>query len=473
MNLAADVRSGKVTATELVQASLDKLAETAEYHTTLEISQVALKRAQQIDRQIADGKDVGPLAGVPFIAKDNFLTADTHTTAASKILEPFRAPYQAVAIERLEAAGAIMVAKANLDAFGHGASTENSDFGPTKNPHDPARVPGGSSGGSAAAVALGQAPFSIGTDTGGSSRLPASYSGVVGFKPTYGLIPRTGVVAMGSSFDTIGTLANSAADVATVLDVLAGSDASDATSIERAKDGYRIRGGNLKGLKVGIIKEHLSQEAGIDPVVREQLLALIERLKKQGAQIVDISVPALQYALAAYYILVSAEISSNLARYDGIKFGHRAPEATNLEETYRLSREQGFGAEAKRRIMIGTYVLSSGYYDAYYKRAQRVRTLIIEGFEKAFKECDFLIGPTAATAAFALGSRPDPLAMYLTDIMTVAANLTGVPAISLPFAADGKLPLGVHIMAPQKQERELLQAAVAIEEVVGDWRQRS
>ena len=472
--LAAEVAAGKTKSSDLVQASLVCIAETADFHTVLEVNPQAMVSAKAVDAKIADGKKVGPLAGVPFIAKDNFLTADTKTTAASRILEPFAAPYQAVAIERLEAAGAILVAKANLDAFGHGASTENSDFGPTKNPLDPARVPGGSSGGSAAAVALGQVPFSLGTDTGGSSRLPASYCGVVGYKPTYGLIPRTGVIAMGSSFDTIGILANSAADTQTVLDVLAGRDASDATSIERDKHSYVASPANLKGLKIGLIKEQLSHEAGVDPAVRQAVMEVIAQLKARGAVVTEASIPELKYSLAAYYILVSAEISSNLARYDGVKYGYSAPATKDLEETYRLSREQGFGAEAKRRIMIGTYVLSSGYYDAYYKQAQKVRTVLRRAVEAEFSKFDLLLGPTAASEAFPLGQRPDPLAMYQTDIMTVAASLVGIPAISVPMAAapSSGLPLGLQLMAPQRADRQLLEAAAAVQEVIGDWRQR-
>jgi aspartyl-tRNA(Asn)/glutamyl-tRNA(Gln) amidotransferase subunit A len=468
--LAKDVQSGRVTAQELVTASFERIKETADYHTLLELNEAALERAKEVDRRVKSGETVGSLAGVPFIAKDNFLTASTHTTAASHILEPFQAPYQAVAIERLEAAGAIMIAKANLDAFAHGSSTENSDFGPTKNPVDPARVPGGSSGGSAAAVALGQAAFALGTDTGGSIRLPASYCGVVGLKPTYGLIPRTGVVAMGSSVDVIGPLTNSVADAATILDVMAGRDDSDATSIER-EGSYQPNEYDFKGKKIGLIKQYFGE--GLDPAIKSGITAVISQLEAAGAEVHEVDLPAAELALACYYILVPAEVSSNLARYDGIKFGHRTSQATDLESTYRLSREEGFGAEAKRRIMIGTYVLSSGYYDAYYKRAQKVRTELVNEFEAAFAKYDLLLGPTAPTVAFPMGAKAqDPLAMYLNDVMTVAVNLVGAAAISLPAGMSDGLPYGIQVIGQQRSESVLLSAAAAVEAVVVDWRSR-
>ncbi len=468
--LAAEVRSGKLTAVELVQASLDRIAATHEFHAVLETSPVALERAAEIDRLVAGGADMGPLAGIPFIAKDNFLTHNTHTTAASHILEPFQAPYQAVAIERLEAAGAIMVAKANLDAFAHGSSTENSDFGPTKNPANPDYVPGGSSGGSAAAVALGQACFAIGTDTGGSIRLPASFCGVVGLKPTYGLVPRTGVVAMASSTDVIGPLANSVGDAARILDVLAGADPSDSTSINREPDGYVVPASNVAGLKIGLISEYMGE--GLDLGIKASVEAMVRQLEAAGATVEPASLPATELALAAYYVIVPAEVSSNLARYDGVKYGYSSPQATNLEETYRLSREEGFGAEAKRRILIGTYVLSSGYYDAYYKRAQKVRTKLIGEFNDAFAKYDILIGPTAPTPAFKLGANAqDPLAMYLNDVMTVAVNLVGVAAISIPLGAGNQdLPYGFQLIAPQRAERKLLGVSQTVEALIGDWR---
>ncbi len=465
--LAAEVKAGTLTAVELVQASLDRIKATEDYHAILEVSQLALGRATVIDAAIKAGQEVGALAGIPFIAKDNFLTLGTHTTAGSNILKPFQAPYQSVAVERLEAAGAVLVAKANLDAFAHGSSTENSDFGPTRNPVNPEYVPGGSSGGSAASVALGQACFALGTDTGGSIRLPASYCGVVGLKPTYGLVPRTGVVAMGSSTDVIGPLTRSARDAGVVLDVIAGRDASDATSIERDPEGYAVQDLSLKGKKIGLIKEYMGK--GLEPEIEAAVKAAVKGLEAAGAVVETVSLPATELALAAYYVLVPAEVSSNLARYDGVRFGHSSAAARDLEETYRLSREEGFGAEAKRRIMIGTYVLSSGYYDAYYKRAQKVRTKLVAEFDAAFAQYDFLLGPTAPTAAFKLGQNThDPLAMYLNDVMTVAVNLVGCTAISLPLGRSAaSLPFGIQLIAPQCGERSLLGAAQTLEDLIG------
>jgi aspartyl-tRNA(Asn)/glutamyl-tRNA(Gln) amidotransferase subunit A len=463
--LAAEVSAGKLSATELVEASLAAIEQNKDYHAILEVSTAAKQRAEEIDRRVSAGEKVGRLAGIPFIAKDNFLTKATHTTASSNILKPFKAPYQATVIERLEAEGAIMVAKSNLDAFAHGSSTENSDFGASKNPHDPSRVPGGSSGGSAAAVALGMACFALGTDTGGSIRQPAAFSGVVGLKPTYGLVSRYGVVAMGSSVDVIGPLANSVADAALVLDVIAGRDPKDATTIERDKSSYADLSTDLKGKRIGLIKEYLGE--GTDPAVKESVLKAVDQIRAAGAEVEEVSLPSVDLALACYYILVPAEISSNLARYDGVRYGHSSPNAKSLHDTFFMSRNEGFGDEAKRRIMIGTYVLSSGYYDAYYKKAQKVRTLLVKEFSQAFEKFDLLIGPTAPTAAFKLGEKTqDPLTMYLNDIDTVAVNLTGVPGISLPAGESKGLPVGLQLIAGQREERELLAAAALVERLL-------
>lgn len=459
--LVKDVQAGKLKAVDLVKHCLEAIEKAKDFNAVLEINPKALEQAEAID---ADPK--GRLAGIPFIAKDNFLTHNTHTTAASNILKPFKAPYQATVIEKLEAEGAIMIAKANLDAFAHGSSTENSDFGPTQNPHDKTKVPGGSSGGSAAAVALGLCSFALGTDTGGSIRLPASYCGVVGLKPTYGLVSRYGVIAMASSADVIGPLTRTVADSALVLDVMAGQDPMDATTIDR-ETSYEVRGENLevKDLKMGIVKEYME---GLDPEVRSATDKAIEKLRQSGAEINEVSLPSVGLALPCYYILVPAEVSSNLARYDGVKYGHSSGEATTLGETYDQSRDQGFGVEAKRRILIGTYVLSSGYYDAYYKQAQKVRSLLINEFNAAFKKFDLLIGPTAPNTAFAIGSKTqDPLAMYLTDIMTVATNLVGSPAISIPSGKDKDgMPIGLQLIAPQRGEQVLLGAAASLEELL-------
>jgi aspartyl-tRNA(Asn)/glutamyl-tRNA(Gln) amidotransferase subunit A len=456
--IAEKVRSGEIKAVDLVKKSLDRIEETKEYSAIIStVEDRALKRAEEIDKN-----PKGKLAGVPFIAKDNFLTLGSKTTAASNILKPFEAPYQARAIEKLEAEGAICVAKANLDAFAHGSSTENSDFFTTKNPHDSSRVPGGSSGGSAASVALQVAPFALGSDTGGSIRLPAAFCGVVGYKPTYGLVSRSGVVAMASSTDVIGPLTRTVEDAAIVLDVMSGKDALDSTTIDKDKDGYFNLEGDLSGKKIGIVKEYF--EEGLEPGVKKAMDEAIEKLKKAGVELEEISMPSLPLALAVYYIICPAEVSSNLARYDGQRYGFSDPKAKDLDESYLLSRSNGFGAEAKRRIMIGAHVLSSGFYDAYYKKAQTVRTKIIKEFEKAFEKYDFLLGPTCPNVAFKIGERAhDPLAMYLTDIMTVAANISGHPAISVPAGKSEGLPVGLQLIAPHRADRELLTAAKAFE----------
>jgi aspartyl-tRNA(Asn)/glutamyl-tRNA(Gln) amidotransferase subunit A len=458
VDIAACVQKGELKAVDLVKRAFAAIEDNKEYEAIIsKLEARALARAAEIDK-----KPSGRLAGVPFIAKDNFLTFGGKTTAASNILRPFEAPYQATAIEKLEAEGAICVAKANLDAFAHGASTENSDWFTTKNPYDKTRVPGGSSGGSAAAVALRIAPFAIGTDTGGSIRQPASFCGVVGYKPTYGLVSRSGVVAMASSTDVIGPLARTVEDAALVLDIMAGKDQLDGTMIDRDTDSYTKLPTAVSGKRIGVIKEYMDDK--LDADMKKVINDAIESLKNAGAEIIQISLPSIPLALAVYYIICPAEVSSNLARYDGQRFGYSAQAAKNLTESYELSREQGFGAEAKRRIMIGTHVLSSGYYDAYYKKAQTVRTKIINEFKKAFEEVDFLLGPVAPTAAFKIGEKAsDPLQMYLADIMTVAANIAGNPAISVPAGEINDLPVGLQIIAPQKADRQLLGIAKAFE----------
>ncbi|HXH27236.1 MAG TPA: Asp-tRNA(Asn)/Glu-tRNA(Gln) amidotransferase subunit GatA [Candidatus Acidoferrum sp.] len=464
--LLADVQSGKSTARGLVETALAKLGDVqAEFNIAIGVAKErALERAAAIDAARARGEKPGRLAGIPFIVKDNFLTFGVKTTAASKILEPFEAPYQSTAIERLEAEGAIMIAKANLDAFAHGSSTENSFYGPTKNPHDKTRVPGGSSGGPAAAVALDIVPFALGTDTGGSVRLPASYCGVVGFKPTYGSVSRYGVVAMASSTDTIGVLATTADDAALVHDIMAGQDVRDSTTLPDRSASYLPKDNPLGTLKIGIIKEYMSDGLAAD--VRERIEARIADLRKLGHSVEEISLPAVDLALAIYYIVVPAEVSSNLFRHDGIKFGYRAPEAGTLDDIYGLTRDQGFMPENKRRILIGTYVLSSGYYDAYYRKAQTARTMLIDQFKKAFESYDLLLGPTAPTTAFKIGENAsDPLQMYLADIMTVSASLAGLPAISVPSGCgEGNLPIGLQLIGPQRSDATLFSLAKQLEE---------
>lgn len=462
--LAKDIASGKTSSVEQVKKAIDACKSADDYNPLITVCDNALERAAEIDKRIKSGDLDGPLAGIPFIAKDNFLTKGIKTTAASNILANFEPPYSATAIEKLEAAGAVMVAKANLDSFAHGSSTENSDMGTTLNPHDKERVPGGSSGGSAASVVLGLAPFALGTDTGGSVRLPASFTGSVGYKPTYGLVSRYGVIAMASSTDVIGPITTSVADAAIVLQVLAGRDPRDSTAIERDPADYSdLDDIKLTGKKIGVIKEHMGE--GVNEEVKQAVTMAIDKAKAAGAEITEISIPEIDMALAVYYIVMPAEVSSNLSRYDGIRYGHSSKSAKDIDSTYELSRTEGFNDEVKRRILIGTYVLSSGYYDAYYKKAQAVRTLLIQEFDKAFEEVDFMIGPTSPTTAFKIGENTeDPLKMYLSDIMTVATNLVGNPAISIPCARDSDgLPIGLQLAAKSRHDRDLLGVAAAIE----------
>lgn len=466
-DLADSVNTGKSSAKSLVERSLKAINDSQEYNALITVSaDYARARANEIDNQIKSGKSAGPLAGVPFIAKDNYLTAGVRTTAASNILKDYTPPYSATVIDKLESAGAILVGKANLDAFAHGSSTENSDFGPTLNPYDPTRVPGGSSGGSAAAVALGLAPFSLGTDTGGSIRLPASFCGVVGLKPSYGLVSRYGVIAMASSTDCMGPLTNSVKDSAYVLDVMAGQDDHDSTTI-KPESSYQTEEIKIDKLKIGVIKEHLGE--GLKSDVRRKIDTVIKSLEAKGAKIEEVSIPLSQVALACYYIIVPAEVSSNLSRYDGVRYGLSETESKDLISAYEQTRSKGFNAENKRRIMTGNYVLSSGYYEAYYKKAMTVRTKLIEEFNKAMKGYDVLIGPTAPSTAFKLGANTDdPLAMYMTDIMTVMANLVGNPAISIPAGLEADLPVGLQLMTGAGSDRKLLSIAAKFAEVLND-----
>lgn len=461
-DIVAKVQKGELKAADLVEKSLAAIAEKEEFKA---IIATTADRARERARAVDAGDNKGRLAGVPFIAKDNMLVLGAETTAASNILKGFNAPYQATVIDRLEAEGAICVAKANLDAFAHGSSTENSDFFTTLNPHDKTRVPGGSSGGSAASVVLGLAPFALGTDTGGSVRQPASWSGCIGYKPTYGLMSRSGIVAMAASLDVVGAFTSTIEDLELIVDVMAGKDELDSTTIERDAAGYLTDPADLKGKKIGVIKEYMGE--GLADTVREQIEQAVAKLREAGAEITEVSLPSLPLALAVYYVLCPAEVSSNLSRYDGQRYGFSYGDAVNLDESYTKSREIGFGKEAKRRIMIGTYVLSSGYYDAYYKKAQTVRTKLINEANEALKQVDFLVGPVVPTTAFKVGENAnDPLAMYLVDIMTVAINLIGVPAISIPCGISDGLPVGLQIIAPQKADRALLALAAATEEIL-------
>jgi len=467
--LAADLDAGRVTAVQLVKEALTALKQSQdEYNIVIELTEDrALERARAIDADRAVGTKPGKpgrLSGIPFVAKDNFLAFGAHTTAASNILRPFMAPYQSTAIERLEAEGAILVAKVNLDSFGHGASTENSDFGPTKNSADTERVAGGSSGGSAVAVALGAVPFALGTDTGGSTRQPASFNGIIGHKPTYGSISRYGVVAMASSTDTIGTLARTIDDAALVFDCMAGKDERDSTTLlDRPASFLPADNPVGKKLKIGLVKEYMGKALADD--VRQQVMKRVDDLRQLGHDVEEVSLPSLDLSLAIYYIVIPAEVSSNLARYDGVKYGLSAEQAKALDEVYGLSRDEGFNAENKRRILIGTYVLSSGYYDAYYRKAQTARTILINEFNKAFEQYDLLVGPVAPTTAFKLGENTDdPLKMYLADLMTVAPSLAGLPATSVPSGTgEHDLPVGLQLIGKQRDDALLFAVAKQLE----------
>ncbi|MFH1859586.1 MAG: Asp-tRNA(Asn)/Glu-tRNA(Gln) amidotransferase subunit GatA [bacterium] len=422
-----------------------------------------MEQAKKVDEMINRGEDIHPLAGIPVAVKDNICTKSIPTTCASKILNGFKPPYNATVIEGLQKANMVIIGKTNMDEFAMGSSTENSAFGPTRNPRDLQRAPGGSSGGSAAVVASCEATLAIGSDTGGSIRQPASFCGVVGMKPTYGLISRYGLIAFASSLDQIGPLSKDVRDCALLLNVLAGYDTRDSTSINIAIPDYtQFLTNDIAGMKIGIPKEYFCE--GLDPGVEKRIQDAISMFTELGAECVDISLPHTEYAIAVYYILATSEASSNLARYDGVQYGYRAEEAESLLDMYRLTRSNGFGPEVKRRIMLGTYALSSGYYDAYYLQAQRVRTLIKNDFEEGFKKCDVMLTPTSPTVAFKLGERiDDPLKMYLSDIFTISANLAGIPGISIPCGLSDGLPVGLQLLGPVFGEGKILQAAYAYE----------
>ena len=454
MTKIADYRGQ--SAVENVRRALEAARANEEYHALLCVTEArALERAEAVER----GEITGRLAGVPFVVKDNFLAYGAPTTAASRMLEKFDAPLQATAVETLEAEGAICIGKANLDAFAHGGSTENSAFGPTSNAHDTERVAGGSSGGSAVVTALDIVPFALGTDTGGSIRQPASFNGVVGVKPTYGTVSRYGVVAMASSTDTIGCFATTAEDAALVMDVMAGRDPRDMTTLPD----FFAPESEASPQKIGLVRECLTDD--VDEAVRTQTLEYAERLRAAGHTVEEVSLPMVQHALAMYYIIVPAEVSSNLARYDGIRYGHRAEGVTTLAELYGRSRDEGFVTENKRRIMIGSFVLSSGFFDAYYQQAQKARTLLIREYEALFADYDALLTPTAPTPAFRLGENAaDPIKMYLADIMTVPPSLAGLPAISVPAGQTPEgLPVGVQLVGPQRSDARLLALAASLE----------
>ena len=459
--IRSDITNGVTTARQQVEAALQRAQESEEYHALLSLTaERAFARADEIDAKLQAGEVVGRLAGVPFVVKDNFLAFGAPSTAASRMLENFQAPLQATAVEKLEAEGAICIGKANLDAFAHGGSTENSAFGPTKNAVDQSRVAGGSSGGSAVVTALGVVPFALGTDTGGSIRQPASFNGVVGVKPTYGTVSRYGVVAMASSTDTIGCFATNVTDAELIMEIMSGRDERDMTTLPNF---FTVQHEVATSRKIGVIKEFMSDD--VDADVRARMQEYVDRLREAGHVVEEVSLPMVKYALAMYYIIVPAEISSNLARYDGIRYGHRATEVTTLAELYGRTRDEGFVAENKRRIMVGSYVLSSGYFDAYYQQAQKARTLLIHAYEELFKEYDLLLGPVAPTPAFGIGENAeDPIKMYLADIMTVPPSLAGLPAISVPAGVSSQgLPIGVQLIGPRRSDAQLLALARSLE----------
>jgi aspartyl-tRNA(Asn)/glutamyl-tRNA(Gln) amidotransferase subunit A len=455
------ILSGETSARKEVEVALAKAKANQQFNALISLTEErALARADEIDARIAAGEELGELAGVPFVVKDNFLAFGAPSTAASKMLANFNAPFQATAVQKLEDAGAICIGKANLDAFAHGGSTENSAFGVTKNAHDQERVAGGSSGGSAVITALDVVPFALGTDTGGSIRQPASFNGVYGVKPTYGAVSRFGVVAMASSTDTIGVFAKTAKESQLVMKLMAGLDARDMNTLP---DFWQDEEAPKKA-KIGVVKEFMGE--GIDPEVKKATENYIEKMRAAGHEIQEVSLPMSKYSLAIYYIVIPAEVSSNLARYDGVRYGLRSKAAKSLDEVYGLSRDEGFEAENKRRIMIGSYVLSSGFYDAYYLQAQKARTLLINEFNKLFEEVDFLVGPVAPTPAFKIGENAhDPIKMYLADILSVPASMAGLPAISVPAGETSQsLPVGVQIIGKMKSDAKILALADSLEE---------
>lgn len=464
--LQAQLRNRERSAVEITQDYLDRIALVEpQIHSFLCLMpERALAQAVRIDQALALGQTLGPLAGIPIALKDNLCTTNVPTTCASKILYNYQAPYEATVNLRLEAAGAILMGKTNLDEFAMGSSTENSAYGPTHNPWNIATVPGGSSGGSAAAVAAQSVVAALGSDTGGSIRQPAAFCGVVGMKPTYGLVSRYGLVAFASSLDQIGPFAGTVEDSALVLQAIAGHDPMDSTSLNLTPPDYSAALiPDVKGLKVGLVKEFIGE--GTAPEVLQAIETALDVLKSLGAEIQEVSCPQFKYGLPTYYIIAPCEASANLARYDGVKYGLRVENPSSLLNMYAQSRDQGFGREVKRRIMIGTYALSSGYYDAYYIKALKVRTLIKQDFLNALAQVDVLVGPTAPTTAFKFGDKEDPLSMYLSDVCTIPLNLAGLPGISIPCGFDSNhLPIGLQIMGGPLQESTLLRVAYAYEQ---------
>ena len=468
------LRSRELSSVELTEAVFQRIAETDDkiraYITLAKAA--ALEQARHADQQFMRNEITSPLLGIPLALKDNFLTQGLRTTCASKILGDFIPPYDATTVQKLRYAGAVISGKTNLDEFAMGSSAENSAFFPTRNPWNLQRIPGGSSGGSAAAVAADQCIAALGTDTGGSIRQPAACCGVVGLKPTYGRVSRYGIIAFASSMDQVGPLTKDVRDCALLLEVIAGQDPVDSTSVNRPVPRFtEALTGNVRGVRLGIPREYFV--SGIQPEVVQAVRTAIWELEKNGAVVEEISLPHTEFAVAVYYIVATAEASSNLARYDGIRFGHRA-QAKDLTDTYMISRDEGFGDEVKRRIMLGTYALSAGYYDAYYLKAQKVRTLIKRDFDEAFKRCDVIVTPTAPTTAFKLGEKTqDPLQMYLSDIYTISTNLAGLPALSLPCGFDSEgMPIGLQIIGKHFDESTILRVAYGYEQAT-EWHKKN
>lgn len=466
LELAGKIRSGEISVAEAVRAQLDVIAEKEkDYHCYITIlEEEALEHAGEVQEGIRTGRYTSPLAGVPVAIKDNICMKGIKTTCGSKILENFRPPYDAAAMEKLYEAGMVVVGKTNMDEFAMGSTTETSYFGATKNPRDISRVPGGSSGGSAAAVAAGEALLALGSDTGGSIRQPSAFCGVVGIKPTYGTVSRYGLIAYASSLDQIGVIGKNVADSAAMLSVISGSDARDSTSVGQKEYHYmEALRKDISGMRIGIPRGYFG--GGLSEEVKSEVLSAAQMFREKGAVVEEFDLEAVDYAVPAYYVIACAEASSNLSRYDGVKYGFRAKDYEGLEEMYRLSRGEGFGQEAKRRMMIGAFVLSSGFYDAYYNKALKVKTVIKREFDRAFLKYDLILGPTTPTTALKLGeSLPDPLKMYLGDIYTVSVNLAGLPAISLPCGqAKNGLPIALQLIGKPFGEKQIIRAAYSFE----------
>jgi aspartyl-tRNA(Asn)/glutamyl-tRNA(Gln) amidotransferase subunit A len=470
--LGEGLRAGEFSSRELTAHFLERIDRLDPGLNSLitVCAETALAAADIADARLASGQ-AGPLTGLPLIHKDIFCTRGVRTSCGSRMLDPFVAPYDATVVARLEAAGMVMLGKANMDEFAMGSSNETSWYGPVRNPWDPERVPGGSSGGSAAAVAARLAPVATGTDTGGSIRQPAALCGLTGIKPTYGRVSRWGMIAFASSLDQGGPLARSAEDAALVLQAMAGFDPRDSTSVDAPVPHYaRDLGDSIDGLRIGLPKEYFGE--GLDPAVRRSVETAIAELRRLGARTVEISLANTRLAVPTYYVVAPAECSSNLARYDGVRYGHRCADPRDLRDLYERSRAEGFGPEVKRRILIGTYVLSAGYYDAYYLKAQQLRQLISDDFRRAFETVDVIAGPTSPTTAFRLGEKAnDPVTMYLSDIYTIAANLAGLPAMSLPAEPVGGLPVGLQLIGSYFAETRLLNVAHRLQQAT-DWHLR-